>query len=330
MGKTGDVLLSQVTRSGVAESVHHGSLVVVEAGRTVLELGATDQAIWCRSAVKPFQSLPLVESGAAERFGLEAKELAVVTASHEGTAEHLALVRSVLAKGGFSPGDLRCGPHAPYDADARRELVRGDLSPTPMHNNCSGKHAGFLLLARHLGVPTETYLELESPVQDLSRRAIADMAELPVDALGLGLDGCGAVTFAMPLSALARAFSRFAAPGLAEARREACARIHAAVVKEPHAYSGRRHFCKALIEASGGKILPKNGAEGVYALAVPSRGLGLAVKIADGNERGYFPVVVEALRRLGVLEPGPELEAFWHAPVLNTQGRRVGEATAVF
>lgn len=339
-GDGGDITLATVTRSDRVESQHRGRMAVVAADGSVLAaLGDVDEPIYARSAVKPFQALPFVERGLAEQLGCTDAELAIMSASHDGTARHVEIVRGLLARGGLEAESLRCGPHAPFDARSRRALARTGGEPTRLMNNCSGKHAGFLLLSRDLGAPLADYLDPKGEAQRHVRAAVEAMCAGDGDAaLPVGIDGCGAPTFYLPLIGLARGFARLANPeGLSTVRRRACLRLFAAVRAHPEVLSGETRFCAALMRATPTGLYPKNGAEGVYAVGVPASpqrpGFGLAIKIADGAERGYWPVVVEALRRLGVWGRGasvPEpLGRFCPVPVINTLREQVGVVEAV-
>ena len=321
--------LAEVTRSGAVESVHRGSVAVVRRGAPLLRLGDTESPVWCRSAVKPLQALPLVESGAARRLGLDSEELALTCASHNGTPHHVDIARRLLARGGFTEDDLLCGPHAPFDKRASLEIAVTGQKPTRLHNNCSGKHSGFLLLAAENGVPKADYLDPESASQRLIRRAVAEMAEVQVDEVTVGLDGCGAPTLGLPLLALARAFANLANPEqLAPVRREACRSLFDAASAHPVTLAGEGRLCTALLRHTQPAIFPKNGAEGVYAFGLPGRGIGVAIKVEDGAERGYVPVVVDLLRALGVFDSVPDgLAAFHSVPIRNTQKRAVGACT---
>jgi L-asparaginase II len=323
---TANPVLATVRRGQHVESRHRGCLVIVRRGEVVWSAGDPEQLVFCRSATKPFQALPALERGIAARLGLTDQELALMIASHDGTEQHVAGVRSLLAKGGLREQQLGCGPHAPLDRASAQELVRQGTEPGRVHNNCSGKHAGFLHLTQELGGSLPGYLDPEGEAQRLVRRAIAEMAGVGEAELVPELDGCGAPTYRLPLRALAHAFSRLANPeGLSAVRAEACHRMLHAIRSAPAFLAGRGRLTTELVAALPGRIFPKNGAEGVYALGVPGLGLGLAVKIDDGNERGYFPVVIAALRRFAVLgEVPPSLADFAAVPVFNTQKKLVG------
>lgn len=337
---TADPVLAVATRSGAVESWHRGAVAVVHADETALTVGDADRPVFARSATKPLQALPFLERGLADRYALPAAEIAVMCASHDGAAAHTAAVASLLARGGLDEARLGCGPHAPFDAEARLELLRRGDKPGRLHNNCSGKHAGFLLLAEACGDDLAGYLDPDSRGQREVHAAVAAMCGLAAP-VPIGLDGCGAPTFRVPLVALARAFCRLANPaGLGAVRAAACRRILDAAGQVPALVAGERRLCTALLRQWPGRGFAKNGAEGVYAVAVapdPARrpwpgALGIAVKVDDGSERGYQPVVVDLLQRLGVLPAvlPDALSAFGELPILNTQQRRVGEVRSVF
>lgn len=331
-------VLATVTRSGRVESWHRGAVAVCHDGAVVAALGPAAAPIFARSAVKPFQALPFVERGLVERLSVTPAELAVMCASHDGTPDHTATVRSLLARGGLDEDLLGCGPHAPFDPASRRALLVRSERPQKVHNNCSGKHTGFLLLAQACGDDLARYLEPDSASQREVQAAVLAMAGLAGPA-ELGLDGCGAPTFVLPLEALARAFCRLANPaGLGDVRAAACRTILAAVASAPTMLAGEGRFCTALLRSVPGCVFAKNGAEGVYTLALapdPRRrpwpgALGIAIKIDDGAERGYQPVMVDLLRRLGALpragagELPPALAAFAELAIHNTQQKLVG------
>ena len=327
-------LLAIVERSGRLESRHRGHVAVVQADpvegdRLLRAYGDPEVSVFTRSAIKPLQALPLIERGVAERLQLTDRELAVTSASHNGTDEHVGVVEGLLAKGGFSEDDLLCGAHAPFDRQASLAIARSGSKPRRIHNNCSGKHAGFLHLAKDLGVPAKSYLDPESESQRLVRRTVAEMGGLDEDQVADGLDGCGAPTLHMPLIGLARAFCRLANPDLlSPVRARSCRRLLHAISDQPVCLAGTGRLCTVLVESAPRRVYPKNGAEGVYAVGLvreDGAGFGVAVKVEDGHERGYMPVVVEILQSLGLWSRLPtELERFREVPVFNTQKVLVG------
>ncbi|MEO6595205.1 MAG: asparaginase [Planctomycetota bacterium] len=333
-------VLATALRSGRVESWHRGAVAVYHAGEPILAIGDVDGPIFARSAVKPLQALPFLERGLAERLQLPAEELAVMCASHDGTPVHTAAVRSFLARGGLREEQLGCGPHAPFDQASRLELLRTGEKPSKVHNNCSGKHTGFLHLAQACGDDLAGYLDPGCKSQQEVNAAVAAMADLP-GPVEVGLDGCGAPTFVLPLAALAKAFCRLANPqGLGAVRAAACQRILDAAGRAPALLAGEQRFCTALLRAWPGRVFAKNGAEGVYAVALAPDAqrrrwpgaLGIAIKIDDGAERGYQPVIVDLLIWLGALsaELPAAAAAFHHLAIHNTQHKLVGSVQCVF
>jgi L-asparaginase II len=297
----------------------------------VARLGDPGMTSYVRSAAKPFQALPLVLAGGIERFALTAADLALICASHGGTPEHTARAASLLARGGFTEADLLCGAHLPMDRGSARRLQDEGREPAPLHNNCSGKHAGMLLACRRLGLPTETYLDADHPWQRRAREHVADFHGLAPEAIPAAIDGCGVPTFHVPLVTAARAYAALADPAAAGYRGELAAaadRVVRAMTSEPAMVAGPGRFTTRLMEATGGRVLAKEGAEGFYAMAV--RGpvaLGIALKIADGGERCRDGVALDVLRQLGSLAGAElaELEAFHRPALFNHRGVRVGE-----
>lgn len=293
-------VLIEIWRGEHVESQHRGAWVMTDAAGTVLEsVGSARAPIFARSSVKSLQALPLLETGAAARFGYTDADVALALASHNAEACHTEGVAAILARLGLSAADLQCGAQAPGDPDARNRLRDAREKPTALHNNCSGKHAGFLALALHLGVPTRDYLDPRSAGQRLVHKAVEDMAGLCDGELTTAIDGCSAPTFRMPLAALATAFARVANPGdLPPLRRAACERMTAAVAKHPELIAGRhQRICTDIARATSGRVFPKVGGEAVYALGVVGRDRAIAIKVDDGNYRGFHALIVDLLRR---------------------------------
>lgn len=327
-----DPVLVEVTRGGAVESRHRGAAAVADAeGAIVAAWGDVERPVFPRSAVKPIQALPLLETGAAERFQLSDAEVALACASHNGEAEHTRAVAVWLRRLGLAAGDLECGAHAPtYPETAKAQERRGE-APSALDNNCSGKHAGFLATALFMGEPTRGYIEPGHPVQKRVGQALAEMTGCDLAAAPWGVDGCGIPTFALPLAAIARAMARLAAPeGLAPARRRAAERIVAAMAAHPHLIAGQERFDTRAIAAAHGAFVVKGGAEGVHAAIVPGRGLGLALKIEDGAARASDVAMTALLAHLGLLTNGIDeaLEDYAPRPIYNVAGRAVGEVRA--
>ena len=321
--------LVRVYRGDFLECIHRGAFAVVGLGGEVLHTaGDVKRPLYMRSAAKPLQALPTIESGAADEFGLSPREIAVITGSHSGCKIHIRAVVEILTKAGLKTENLLCGIHPPGNATERERLIREGLAPTPLHNNCSGKHAGMLVLAKFLGASVEDYLSPQHPVQKLILKTIAEMADVKPRDLKVGIDGCGAPAFLLSLEKMALAYARLAKPeGLGSQRAAALERITRAMYEFPEMVAGPGRFSTDLMHAAGGKLFAKGGALGVYCVGVPEKGVGIALKIDDGSGRSCYPLIVEILRRLQVLhEEGLEaLESYRRPLVKNWRGEVVGE-----
>ncbi|MEM1450935.1 MAG: asparaginase [Planctomycetota bacterium] len=322
-------VLATVWRGGHVESVHRGAWCLVDSSGTIVEEhGPVRHAFFTRSSVKCLQVLPLLETGAADRVSLTEEELALAVSSHNAEPAHVAVARGLLRRLDLTEDDLGCGRQPPGDPAARAELFERGAEPGRIHNNCSGKHAGFLALTRHVGGEVADYLDPESPSQVLVREAVSDLCDVAPADLGVAIDGCSAPTFRMSLKALGTAFARVTTPdGLAPERRTACERVLAAVCAHPVLLAGRvKRLDTAIVRATGGALFPKIGAEAIYAVGVPGRDLALAVKVDDGGLRGLHAIVVGLLRRLGLLDEAASraLESFGQRTLRNWDGIEVG------
>ncbi|HEV3468202.1 MAG TPA: asparaginase [Pyrinomonadaceae bacterium] len=334
--------LVEVTRGSVVESVHRGHVVAVDGGgRVVARVGSPEVFTYVRSAAKPQQVLPLVTSGAAERFGLVESEIAVACGSHNGEPAHTEAVLSLLGRAGLDASSLKCGPHEPYGEEAAAALKERGERPSAIHNNCSGKHAAMLALAVHLGAPPDSYDRPGGPVQREVFAAVSQFAGVPAGDLRFAVDGCGLPAFALPLRATALMHARLASPPpeFGGRTREACRRVVAAMLAHPEMVEGDGELDTEIMRAAGGRLVSKVGAEGVYTAAVlPSerwpRGLGLALKIEDGDrgDRARPRAAVALLRRLGLLgEDLPRALSKLADPVIkNHRGDHVGEMRVCF
>ncbi len=322
-------ILCRVTRGGAVESVHRGAWCVVDSSGTVLDgAGDLEFPFYARSSIKSLQALPLLETGAAAHFGYGEDELALAIASHNGEAIHTERVGKLLARMGLGEADLRCGSHLPMDSDVRFALRRAEAKPNALHNNCSGKHAGFLALALHLGADPVKYLEPDSPGQTLVRSAIASMAGCEADELIPGIDGCRAPNYRLPLASLALAFARLTNPdGLARERREHCLRLTAAAAAYPELVAGsNKRLDTDLMRATGGRLFAKIGAEAIYVIGLRGGDRALALKVDDGGKRGLDALVFALLDRLDWLkaEERETLSKWCEARLLNHAGLDVG------
>jgi L-asparaginase II len=321
---------------GTDESVHEAVAVVWRPegpGERAGEALEGDSVTFFRSACKPFQALPLVERGHADKFGFGPKELAVMSASHSGAAEHVTVVRGMLDRIGLTERHLLCGFHYPEDPEHDAALRKGALAPSPIYNNCSGKHAGMLALAVAEGWPVEDYVSFDHPVQRACVSAVAEVCGVDERAMPLGVDGCSAANPAVPLSAMARGFSRFArarGTGAADVRERALARIREAMITEPRLVAGEGRFCTEVLTAGAGLVITKTGAEGVQCLGFPRSGEGVAVKVLDGSRRAVGPAVLAFLHEGGLLPDSAlaALERWAHPSIKNHRGLVVGELVA--
>ncbi len=322
-------IVVEVSRGTMVESRHRAAVAVVDAtGAVVRAWGDVHQPVYGRSALKPLQALPLVESGAADRYGLEAAELALACASHSGEPRHVDLVTGWLSRIGCGVHDLECGSHPPFHEASAEALMLCGRKPDARYNNCSGKHAGFLTTARHLGEPTQGYIRHEHPVQQRVIGALEQLTGLRLGEAPRGTDGCGIPVIGIPLGHIAMAMARLADPGdhLPPARAAAAKRILAAMAAEPFFVAGTGRFCTRVMEVAGAKVVLKTGAEGVYTAALPMLGLGVALKIDDGAGRAAEVAMGQILRHLDVLDADEDkalAEAFT-APINDRAGRETG------
>ena len=280
-------VLVEVTRGDMVESRHRGAAAVVDSeGRVVFSAGDVEALIYGRSAIKPLQALALVETGAAEAFDCSDAEIALACASHDAEPFHVAGVKAWLERMGLSADDLECGAHRPDDRDAADALIRAGQEPSSLHNNCSGKHAGFLAVAKILSVPTKGYIEYSHPVQQTLLGIMEMMSGLDLRGAPRGIDGCGIPQIAMPLGNIALAMARMAEPDdQPERRQKAAARVLQSMERHPEMVAGTHRYCTKVMQATKGRALIKTGAEGVYCGVIPELGLGLCVKIDDGGTR---------------------------------------------
>jgi L-asparaginase II len=323
-------VLVEVTRGDRVESRHRGALAVADArGKPLLALGDAEAPVYPRSAVKAIQALPLVESGAADRFSFHQRELALAQASHGGEPAHVTGVASMLSAIDLNEQALECGAHAPSNAQAAADLLRQGKAPSQLHNNCSGKHAGFLAVCRHRGIPHRGYVDAHHPVQAEVREALAGVTRAPHDPDVCGIDGCSIPTYAVPLNALAAGFARFGTGvGLQRERAAAARRIYEAGVSEPFYVAGSGRFCTDAMTLTAGAVLVKTGAEGVFCASLASLGLGVALKADDGAGRAAEAMMAAVLAWL-LPEHAEALKRWTDAPVLSRRGARAGAVRAL-
>jgi len=320
--------LVEVARGALVESRHRGSVSVVDAdGAAVLSLGDVDRRVFPRSAVKALQAMPLVESGIAEAYALTDEEIALACASHSGEPEHVAAAQSMLAKAGLDEGCLECGVHWPMGEAANRALAAKGQGPSALHNNCSGKHAGFICLACGMNEDPTGYVAAEHPVQRRVREALEDLTGACHTQEKGGIDGCSIPTYAIPLPSLAFGFARFGAgAGLSRESRAAAERIRRAVARHPFMVAGTGRFDTRLMEILRERAFVKTGAEGVYCAALPELGFGIALKAEDGNGRAAEAMMAAlVLRFLRLGEERAAVEALAQPVLRNWNGIEVGQ-----
>ncbi len=342
-----------VTRGQVVECIHFGAVAVVDArGNLLAFCGNAEMTAFLRSSAKPFQCLPFVERGGPQAFNLSERELALLCASHAGSEMHVQTVAAIQSKAGIDEANLQCGTHLPEDVEAFKAIVCGSRPLTPNRHNCSGKHTGMLAHARLRGLPLETYLDLSHPIQQDILATLCEMCSINIQEVKIGIDGCSAPNFAIPLYNAALGYARLADPAsLPVERARACQQVTAAMSRYPEMVAGHGKFDTRLMEVGGGRIISKGGADGYQAgallpgaLGPDSPGVGIVLKIADGDtalrnsdlsayQRARPAVMLEILRQLGALDESQlaELAEFGPVrPVLNNRGLIVGERRPVF
>ena len=321
---TAPVPMAEIWRGPFLESIHHGHAVICDASGDIVEAWGNPQAVVMpRSSSKMIQALPLITSGAADAARLWPEHLALACASHQGAAIHTDRVQGWLDHIGCTVDDFRCGPQEPADIPARDALIRAGAQPCQIHNNCSGKHAGFLTLNRHLRGGSE-YIDPDHPVQ---RACLAAFEEVTGEASpGFGIDGCSAPNYATSLHGMARAMAFFAAArDDGPAQQSAAARLVQAMTAYPELVAGEGRACTALMRAMDGRVALKTGAEAFFIAIIPERKLGVALKITDGTTRGAECAIAAILVRLGVLAADhPATRLYLNAPILNRRGVETG------
>ena len=321
-------VLAEVIRGGEVESMHRGSAVVRDAhGHTVFSIGQVCRKVFPRSAYKFIQAIPLLESGAADAFGLGPDRIALACASHNAERMHVEGIERWLEQLGLTDEDLECGPGRPGDPSSADRLIREGVPAGRKHHNCSGKHLGMLTLAQHWGVPIKGYSEYDHPTQVAWRMVMRDLMQVDTECLTWERDGCGLPALCMPMNVLAAGLARYArSDGDYSTRSNAMTRILAAVRQHPTLVAGSGRCCTAVIQKTQGRILVKTGAEGMYCGIVPEQGLGFALKVDDGARRGSEVALGGLLDTLGLLadDECAALAPWFRPAVVNSQGRPTG------
>ena len=330
--------LVELTRGKIIESIHYGSVVATSSsGKTLGSYGDVKAPCFLRSSAKPFQALAFIEYGGAVKFDLSLKEIAILCSSHSGTDEHLLVLQALQKKIGIRETDLKCGIHPPYDKHTQDQLLLRGEKPSPLRHNCSGKHTAMLAFAKMLGAPLEPYLEVDHPVQRAILKTFAEMCCVDMEDVQLGTDGCSAPVFAIPLKNAAQGYAHLGdTRGLRQSRADACALIIRAMTTYPEMVSGPGRFDTLFMQAMGGKMMSKSGAEGYLATCIlpdavkpGSPGMGITLKVSDGDldQRAGPLVLVGVLKLLGALneEQILSLSGFDQRKLTNGRGLEVGK-----
>lgn len=328
--------LVELTRGNLVESIHYGSIAVAESGGVIKTYGDTSTPFFLRSSAKPIQALALLEHDGAKIFDLTLKEIAIICSSHSGTDEHVAVLQELHKKIGIREANLQCGVHPPYDKSTQEQLLLRGEKPTPVRHNCSGKHTGMLALAKILGAPMENYLSIDHPVQQMILQTFSEICDIPKNKVELGIDGCSAPVFAIPLTNAALGFACLAEPSMfSRTRAEACRVVYQAMTENAELVAGPGRFDTAFMKAMQGRAMSKIGAEGYLAIAIPvqkdnlqRKGLGITTKISDGDlEHRAAPVAaLEVLQAMGILDSteASSLALFNHRDLKNWRGITIG------
>ncbi|MCV9963335.1 asparaginase [Pararhizobium sp. BT-229] len=322
-------VLVEVTRGNLVESRHRGLVIAVDGdGKTVFSLGDTDAGVFPRSACKAMQALPLMETGAADAYGFGNKELALACSSHNGEPEHVGLAAAMLKAAGRDVSTLECGEHWSFNQDTIIGQARSLDHPTQLHNNCSGKHAGFVCACCHSGEETAGYVTYDHPLQREIRGVMESLTGAALAHDNCGVDGCSIPTYAVPLKGLAHGFAKMVTgSGLEPLRAKASKRLIEACMAEPFFVAGSRRACTRLMQTAPGRIFAKTGAEGVFCAAIPEKGIAIALKCEDGTTRAAEAMVAATLARFFKDEPDlhASLMAQANHSMRNWNGIHVGD-----
>lgn len=327
--------LVEIIRGDLVESIHRGDLAVVDyTGRMLFSVGdPREKVTFIRSASKPIQAIPILTSGAADHYQFTDCELAVFCASHNAEQIHVETIQGVLSKIGLPETALQCGSHLPFNKEAANQLVQNKQEPTEVHCNCSGKHSGMLALAQHMGLDTADYLSIEHPVQQAMRQSMATFAGMQAEDIVIGIDGCGVPVFGLPIYNMALAWARLARPESLDAENaKAAKRITQAMTACPMLVAGTGRLCTGLMTHLNGRLVAKSGAEGVYCAGILEQGIGIAVKMEDGNGRANGPAIIDTLRQMGFLTDTDlaNLKSLHNPTTYNHRRDVVGESRANF
>ncbi|KPJ58875.1 MAG: hypothetical protein AMJ42_02500 [Deltaproteobacteria bacterium DG_8] len=321
-------ILVKVTRGNHIESIHRGHIVVIDSkGDMVYLIGDPDFKICLRSCAKPLQALPIISTGAADKFSFTPAELAIMSGSLNGQDFQINVIKSILNKIGLDEHFLQCGVHRPSHRATAKRLQEEGKKPSALHNNCAGKHIAMLTLCVYHGWPLDNYTSKEHPVQQLILKTVSSMTEVPVKEIGIGIDGCGVPVFFLPLKNLARSYAQ-----LTSTSDQAIHRLMEALLSHPEMIAGDERICTDIMRVLGKRVFAKTGAEGGYAMSLMREGWGVAIKIEDGNNRAMHPVIIETLRQLKIVTRKEEdkLQSYHHPVIKNHRKEIVGSIEARF
>lgn len=328
-------LLVQVTRCGYVESRHYGDVAIINGdGKLLYKVGDPYRFTFWRSAAKPFQAIPLVESGGIEKYNITQEELALMTSSHGGEDAHVRAVRGILNKIHRKEAELDCGIAVPMHGDTASKLLREGKDYLSVNNACSGKHAAMLALGDLLSISTENYILADHPIQQMMHHVIAESCNMPLEEVKVAVDGCGVPVFGMGINEMALAYARLSKPEsyFPPKRGAALRKILNAMIHHPFYVAGTDRLDTVLMQITNGRIVAKLGAESVYCVGIVDQGIGICLKIDDGNYRAIDPVIIDILKTLGFITPEEfkQLEPRWKPKLYNHRKDIIGELIPVF
>ncbi|MGG0668544.1 asparaginase [Sporosarcina koreensis] len=327
-------VLVTVERGRLIESIHRGDIAIVNAkGEVISSVGDIGKVVFARSSMKPLQAIPVIETGAADHYHFDDGDLALACASHNGEKQHTKRATSILSRLELDEAHLKCGTHPPRRQEAYEELIRSGGESTAIHNNCSGKHSGMLATAKYMNENVDDYYKIDHPVQQRILSVISELTDVPKEDIEIGTDGCGVPVHGIPLRNLALGFARMADPSdLKETRQQSIGRVTDAMMNAPEMVGGTSRFCTDFMKHMRGKMFGKVGAEGVYCVGVPKAGIGIAVKIEDGNSRATSSVILEILSQMDLIDEkeAKVLESYHFPTLLNARKEKVGMLKPVF
>ncbi len=328
-------LLVQVTRGGYVESRHYGDVAIINSsGKLLYRVGDPHRFTFWRSAAKPFQAIPFVEAGGIERYEISSEELALMTSSHGGEEAHVDAVRSILDKIHRKEEELDCGIAVPMHGETASKMLQQGKDYLPANNACSGKHTAMLALADLLSIPTENYIVADHLIQQMMHTVIAACCNMLPEEVKIAVDGCGVPVFGMGIDQMALAYARLTKPEdyFSQKRAEALRKILNAMVQHPFYVAGTDRLDTILMQVTKGRIVAKLGAEAVYNVGIVDQGIGICLKIDDGNYRAIDPVIIDILNSLGFITPEElkQLEHRWKPKLYNHRKDIIGELVPVF